>query len=135
MIKSEEIYEVVNQTFRIAGQIYGDCRFRGNIAYGKVLGFGVIIKSLSGSSPNFTVGGDYTGFAKIGARESGGGNRTLMAPVPYEYIKLSPQVQFSERFVELNGVDANSSDFVVNVEVPNNTINVEVQVTVLYSKA
>lgn len=137
MIKTEDIYEVVTQTVDITG-IYGDVRFRGNVAYGKVLGFGITKMYYLSGTPE--VLSNHTVFTKVGAKESGGGNRTILAPIPFEYLEMSKDVPFNERFIPVNDVDANLSDFVVNVEfahaaAQDSQTGVRVQVTVIYSKS
>lgn len=130
MIDGHEIYEVRTERVIIPqSQKYGEVKFRGNIAYGKVLGVNVYIE-------NNNTGEPFNGNVLVGVREVGGSNRTLLAPVPYRLIKHSDQVSFVERFIELSDVKGYGQDLGVSIDATAvSNVDLSVTVTVLYSKS
>lgn len=128
MIDVSKIYEVKTLSKELtAGGSNLECPFVGNDGYGKVLGFGVIVR---------TSGSDTTDGIKIGLRERGGSARTLLAPTPYEYLKPSDSVAFADKFVALGDVNGHGQDVVFNVELLSaKSANITFEFTVIYSKA
>lgn len=138
MIESKEIYEVRTDTIDLlASATNGELTFRGNVAYGKVLGVNVGIITYTENAGVKTLGGAYTGSGiKVGIRESGGSNRTLIAPIPYNLIKHSEDVEFTKRFIELNEVKGYGNDLKITIDTADeSSANVRITATVLYSKA
>ncbi len=129
MIQGQEIYEIKSERVLVPqSQNYADIRFRGNVAYGRVLGINVFLENADTGQP-------YDGNVLVGIREIGGGNRILLAPAPYRLIKHSDQVSFPERFIELADVKGNGCDIGISVDASAITgVNLAVTATILYSK-
>lgn len=129
MIDGREIYEIKSERVTIPqSQKYAEIRFRGNVAYGKVLGVNVYLENADNGQP-------FDGNVLVGIREIGGGNRVLLAPAPYRLVKHSEQVSFPERFIELADVKGNGCDIGISIDASavSNT-NLSVSATILYSK-
>jgi hypothetical protein len=129
MINSAEIYEIKTQSDQVEiTQTNFDFRFRGNQAYGKVLGINVMVINNTGVA-------DYSNDIKVSIREVGGSNRVLLNAAPYNLVKHSPNVKFEERFLSFEGVSGNNCDLSVYVETPTRGADIlTATVTVLYSK-
>lgn len=130
MIDGREIYEVRTERVSIPqSQKYGEIKFRGNIAYGRILGVNVYIEDADSGQP-------YNGNVLVGIREVGGGNRVLLAPAPYRLVKHSEQVAFTERFIELADVKGYGQDLGISIDASAvSSVNLMVTATVLYSKS
>ena len=127
MFDMKDMYEAKAQRVEMSqAQRNLSITLAGNKAYDKVLGFNVSIENPDGSEFN----GDVT----ISVREQGGGNRTLMAPIPYRLLKASPLVKFEDRFISLSDVKGKECDLVFNIDATR--INAAIVVTAIaaYSK-
>lgn len=123
----KKIYEAKTESIAMpASQRNAEIEFRGNNAYDKVLGVNVNII-------NTDTGKDYEGSnVMVSIREKGG--RSLISPMPYNLLKHSQQVKFSERFLEFEDLKGNNLDTVISVDASKISESITVHATLLYSR-
>lgn len=140
MINEKDIYEVKAESLDLlAASTNGEIRFRGNVAYDKVIGVNIYCESYSTSTSNGVTTktniAEYNGNVKIAIREAGGSNRVVLPSIPYRLIKHSADVKFADRFLELGEIKGNGQDVVVSIDKSNDTTNnITTHATLLYSK-
>ena len=128
MIK-EPIYEVKSDSVSIpSSQKNSEIKFRGNTAYGNVLGVNVVLDNEDGTPFN---GANVL----VGIRQIGGANRVLYSPQPYRLMKHSEDVQYSERFLEITEVSGNGCDLGITIDTSKINQALVATATILYSKS
>lgn len=132
MLNTKEIYEIkTEKQIMAANQTDATISLRGNQNMDKVLGVNILIWENDQATGLVPIA-ELSANPLVSIQESTG--RVLIPLAPYQLLRASNEVSFSEKFVEFEGVKGHDQDINVSINTRGIDKAVTVWATAVYSR-